>query len=80
MAVSETAGSLQNYRKFFSRLTGAPQGPYPYQERLAVESLLKGRSVVLRAPTGAGKTWAVTAPFLYSLVNKSPIADQGLFQ
>jgi len=31
--------------------------PYPYQQR-TIEVLLKGRPVVLQAPTGAGKTRA----------------------
>nr|MDA8097804.1 hypothetical protein [Clostridia bacterium] len=31
---------------------------YPFQEKVA-DLLLSDRSVILRAPTGAGKTWAV---------------------
>ena len=49
------------YPEFFQRLTG--RTPYDYQLRVAAE-LFSGRNVVLRAPTGAGKTWAVLAPFL----------------
>jgi len=37
--------------------------PRPYQERVRV-ALMARRNVVLRAPTGAGKTLAVVAPFL----------------
>jgi len=38
-------------------------GLYPYQER--VKSLIQaGRSVILQAPTGAGKTRAALAPFI----------------
>ena len=44
------------YWVFFQRLTR--RTPYDYQVRVAAE-LFSGRNVVLRAPTGAGKTWAV---------------------
>ena len=39
--------------------------PYPYQTHVA-ELLLSGRSVVLQAPTGAGKTTAALLPFLHA--------------
>lgn len=39
--------------------------PYPYQTIVA-ETLLRGRSVVLQAPTGAGKTHAALLPFLHA--------------
>lgn len=39
--------------------------PYPYQERVA-ELLLSGKSVVLQAPTGSGKTMAALLPFLHA--------------
>lgn len=39
--------------------------PYPYQERVA-ELLLSGKSVVLQAPTGAGKTHAALLPYLHA--------------
>lgn len=38
---------------------------YPYQERVA-EHVLSGRSVILQAPTGAGKTVAALLPFLHA--------------
>jgi CRISPR-associated endonuclease/helicase Cas3 len=50
------------FAEFFETLTS--RRPYPYQERLAA-ILHAGSSVVLRAPTGAGKTWAAIAPFLF---------------
>ncbi|WP_415787434.1 CRISPR-associated helicase Cas3' [Deinococcus saxicola] len=37
--------------------------PYTYQERVCAE-LLAGRNVILRAPTGAGKTEAALGPYL----------------
>ena len=65
-----------SYREFFKNLTDFY--PYPYQEQLA-EHLQGGQSVILRVPTGAGKTWAAVAPFLYSLRNGRPIADRLLY-
>src|SRR5438128_289610 len=59
----------QSYPQFFHRLTG--KLPYHYQEELAKE-LFQGRSCVLRAPTGSGKTWATLAPFLYGRVTGCP--------
>lgn len=58
------------YRAFFQRLTRG-RTPYNYQVRVAAE-LLSGRNVVLRAPTGAGKTWAVLAPFLFEGWERRP--------
>lgn len=50
----DTADHLQN---LFGQL------PYPYQVRTA-EALFSGKNVILRAPTGAGKTEAALGPFL----------------
>ncbi len=50
------------YTEHFHALTGKP--PYEYQERVA-QLLFEGRNVLLRAPTGAGKTFAVLAPFFH---------------
>lgn len=45
-------------------------GSYPYQYQLKVmEVLLSGKNVILSVPTGAGKTWASTMPFLYAQIN-----------
>jgi CRISPR-associated endonuclease/helicase Cas3 len=49
-----------DYAERFQEFTGYP--PYDYQKRVA-RLLFEGRNVLLRAPTGAGKTWAVLAPF-----------------
>lgn len=38
---------------------------YPYQERVA-QCLLKGRNVILQAPTGAGKTTAALLPYIHA--------------
>jgi CRISPR-associated endonuclease/helicase Cas3 len=57
------------YRDFFLRLTRHP--PFDYQ--VAVARLLgEGNNIILRAPTGAGKTWSVLAPFLSSKWRKRP--------
>jgi len=65
-----------NYREFFRTLTGFD--PHPYQERME-ERLRAGDSVILRVPTGAGKTWAAVAPFIYSLTASHRIADHLLY-
>ena len=51
-----------DYRSHFERLTELQ--PFDYQIEVA-RLLFDGRNVLLRAPTGAGKTWAVLAPFLF---------------
>jgi len=45
--------------------------PYPYQERVAY-LLLDGKSVILQAPTGAGKTAAALLPFIHAFQYSSP--------
>lgn len=54
---------VSEYEQIFEKITGLK--PYPYQVRVERE-LIAGQHVVIRAPTGAGKTWAVLAPFLGS--------------
>jgi len=68
--------ATERYRQFFQRLTGNP--PYLYQEQVA-EELIRGRSVVLRAPTGSGKTWATVAPFLFKRVEKQGGVDRLIY-
>ncbi len=60
--MSEAPFVKEDYRSFFQGLTGLV--PFDYQLRVA-EVLCSGRNIVFRAPTGAGKTWAVVAPFLW---------------
>jgi len=46
--------------------------PYPYQEEVA-NLLLAGKSVVLQAPTGAGKTIAALLPFFHAWREESDV-------
>lgn len=65
-----------SYAELFQALTGFK--PHPYQERIQ-EQLCAGDSVILRVPTGAGKTWAAVAPFIYSQTGGRPFADRLLY-
>jgi CRISPR-associated endonuclease/helicase Cas3 len=45
--------------------------PYDYQVRVA-QAMLEGKNVILRAPTGSGKTEAALAPFLLARETQHP--------
>lgn len=51
------------YKQFYKDILGFE--PYAFQQKVA-ELLLEGKNVILSVPTGAGKTWASTMPFLYA--------------
>lgn len=53
--------SLEHFRQFFKQLTG--KIPYHHQEQ-AYEALSAGHPLIIRAPTGSGKSEAVFLPFL----------------
>jgi CRISPR-associated endonuclease/helicase Cas3 len=57
------------YREFFRQLTG--HAPFDYQVRVG-RLLCEGKNIVLRAPTGAGKTWSVLVPFLFPEWKEAP--------
>jgi len=57
------------YHTFFQALSG--HAPFDYQVKVA-RLLLEGKNIVLRAPTGAGKTWAILAPFFFFDREKLP--------
>ncbi len=44
---------------------------YPYQEQVK-QLLLAGKSIILQAPTGAGKTRAALAPFIHAFFDLEP--------
>jgi CRISPR-associated endonuclease/helicase Cas3 len=71
--VTSLSFDAADYRAFFRSLTGFD--PLPFQEA-AAQQLLAGRNLVITAPTGSGKTWAVVAPYLYALDQEDPIADR----
>jgi CRISPR-associated endonuclease/helicase Cas3 len=54
---------LDSFRGTFSSVTGGLR-PYAYQEAVA-DLLWNRQNVILRAPTGAGKTLSVLIPFLH---------------
>ncbi|MEW6245288.1 MAG: CRISPR-associated helicase Cas3' [Nitrospirota bacterium] len=58
------------YSQSFRKVSGWV--PFDYQIDVA-RSLFNGSNVVLRAPTGAGKTWSVLAPFLFPSWNNQPM-------
>ena len=64
------------YPEYFRQLTG--YSPYGFQEALG-QCLLKRESLVFRAPTGSGKTWATVAPFLYSIRECKRLADRLIY-
>jgi len=66
-------------RTLFNLLTGKNgYAPYEYQKRVA-NRILKGKNILLSAPTGAGKTWAVLLPFLFSWKKGYPIVDRLIY-
>lgn len=58
------------YRTFFRQVTGL--NAFDYQVRVAALLMGKNKNVILHAPTGAGKTWAVIVPFLSKLWQHRP--------
>lgn len=62
-AIPEMPFDEGQYRAHFRKVTG--HDPFDYQVQVA-RTLLARQNIVLRAPTGAGKTWAVLAPFLFA--------------
>lgn len=70
-SVAETISVFDRskYETFFERLT--TKRPFDYQTH-AAELLTEGRNVLLRAPTGAGKTWTVVVPSLWDFWQNKP--------
>lgn len=64
------------FESFFGKLTG--NDPHAFQVTVS-QKLVAGRNVILRAPTGAGKTWSVLAPFLHARCAGIGFADRVLY-
>jgi len=55
-------------RKFISKYFHEITGNQPYNFQISViNKILQGQNLILQAPTGSGKTWAVIVPFIMSL-------------
>jgi len=71
--------SSEEFNILFRRLINHENSElYPYQEKVT-RSLLSGKNIILRAPTGAGKTWAALLPFFYALYKKKLFVDKVLY-
>lgn len=61
-------GYMNNYSTFFETVTGFR--PYRFQEKL-FNAYLKDRNILLKAPTGAGKTWASILPSVFAYIQEA---------
>jgi CRISPR-associated endonuclease/helicase Cas3 len=68
--------SPRHFAEYFNILTN--HVCWGFQEDIA-GLLLKGKSVVFRAPTGSGKTWTTIAPFLFSTYVGQKMADRLIY-
>lgn len=62
----------------FQKIFGNDNEPFDFQKEVA-EKLLAGKSVILRAPTGAGKTRAALFPFLLARQNGALFPRQMIY-
>ena len=69
-------GIESEYSEFFKEVTGFL--PYPFQKNLFRE-FWKRNNVLLKAPTGAGKTWASILPFIFAYNKKTSISKKLIY-
>lgn len=72
--------NVNQLNEMFKSLLGSEKvSLYRYQEKVAEHLLLSNKNVILRAPTGAGKTWAALLPYLYAHKFRLPFVDKVLY-
>lgn len=69
---------MSDARATFDRLTGGGEEPHEYQLEVAA-AVLAGENVVVRAPTGGGKTLAALLGPLHAWCEGTPIVDRVLY-
>jgi CRISPR-associated endonuclease/helicase Cas3 len=68
----------KDYRGFFKDTFGREREPYAHQLE-TIRSLAEGRSVILRAPTGSGKTEAALGAFLFAINHDLDFPKRALY-
>lgn len=69
---------MATLENLFHGLTGRSVKPWPFQVR-TIEALQRNENVLLRAPTGTGKTWASLLGFLYGWISKDVNVDRVIY-
>jgi CRISPR-associated endonuclease/helicase Cas3 len=78
--VDKVGKRSSNYmEKLFQKLVNNPKlKPYGYQQRV-YKAISQKENIILRAPTGAGKTLAILLPYLKSFIYNSPFCDRVIY-
>lgn len=69
---------MATLENLFQGLTGRSVKPWPFQVR-TIEALQRDENVLLRAPTGTGKTWASLLGFLFSWISNDVNVDRVIY-